>query len=221
MRPTPCAPAIVPRLAISSSSGIAHAVDRDRDAALEGDLHVRGLVGALARRPWSACRCSSGARASGSSETPNSIDRPHRFASARRAVGVAASGRAPRVRDRSARQPESRAGAMILSIGPSADRTSSATWSLPLAVHAVRDRVGAARSRRSRRASCAISGRPSAVASGSDRRRALGLQRRQDVVARELFAQIEDVRARRRPPPARGRAPPRARGPAPDPSSRR
>ncbi len=51
MRPTPCADAMVFRLAISSSSGIATPLTADGDAALERDLDVRRLVGTLARRP--------------------------------------------------------------------------------------------------------------------------------------------------------------------------
>ena len=50
IRPTPCAPAMVPRLAIRSMQRHRDAVDERRHAALERDLDVRRLVGALGGR---------------------------------------------------------------------------------------------------------------------------------------------------------------------------
>ena len=80
IRPTPWSPAIVSSACDELDERHRDAVDRDRHARSNSISTYAGSPGST-RRAASSAKMSPAAPASGSSSTPHSIERPHRFAS--------------------------------------------------------------------------------------------------------------------------------------------
>ena len=219
-RPTPCTPAMVSRLPMSSIERHGHAVHRGRHALHPLDLahtpahrarrrrRLRQRVDVVRRlvpRDPRACRTRSSA--------PTGSRRCCTGSHFVVGTGDVADARVfdlfrprhvphARGRDRPGSSDRWRGPTRRCAPGRCPCRCSRGRWPYAFSIWAISTSF------------FAISGRPSAVASGyrSSYMRA-GLQRRQDVVARELLAHVQHVAAARRRRPWRARESASARGP--------